>query len=1065
MGSAAAGTATPRTVSFGALLRRHREAGGFSQEDLAERAGLTAAAVGALERGERRRPYPHTVQLLAAALELGAAERTAFIAAVPKRPAAASTAAVPVAGSTSGSAGLPPGPLIDLRPSAAPAPTSSFVGRQAELTDLRAHLAAAAAGRGGLVLLVGEAGIGKTCLARRFAAEAASRGAAVLWGWCYEGDWQPPYGPWVEALGAHVRTCAADGTLERRLAALGRAAAPLARVIPDLAAVLSDLPAHTPLSADEERFRLYDAVIRFVLAAAADGPLVLVLDDLHWADADSLRLLRHLARFLGQARVLVVGAYRDAEFGLTSEHPLVDTLSVLRREIEYARINLTGFSHDELAQYLTGAAGDALPAELVKAIEQETGGNPFFTHEVLRHLLEESKLVHREGHWSTVQGVGELGIPDGVRQVVGRRVARLSEPTGALLRLTAAFTAGFAFEVVETLCELPEHALLDCLDEALQAGLIRHCGAPPRYEFTHAIVRHTLYEGLNPDRRARLHRRIALALERVRQESDLDYAAELAAQYHASASLPGAEHGIPHALDAARRAHEAHAHERAASFLRIARDLAGSRPAEEQAEILCALARCESEAVQLDRATQTTTAALEAMAAANAPPAARAEFLAAVARVLKEAGASAAVWRPLVECGLSFASDTRDLVWARLALLRDRFEPIRSGAIGAVRWLGSDAEAVAVARAGGDEEDYARTLEPLDCPGRDEIRAILARAASWTRPFAVLRALDVAGRALAYRHGDFPGALRVYEQLLAAGERYGSIPAQAEALSNFGSTQIAAGRLQEGKATIKRAMDLVARLGPDHRLHLMATTRAIGVGYYLDADWPALAAAGKAYATSEAAAHSPVGLVAAAFATLAAARAGDAAAARALLEHVTPVAERMGPTAYAQSVALAAATSASWELRDAKHAATYYRLILELMATGVGCSVFGPLELQLARMVSLIGNHSAARVNFERARAATKALDLPHVSAIADYDEAVALIREGSADRTSIEALLDSAGESFLAQEMLGWHKRAADQKRRLSGTAAGAARARPHYAEIRENPPSRLTRAKRLAR
>jgi hypothetical protein len=216
--------------------------------------------------------------------------------------------------------------------------------------------------------------------------------------------------------------------------------------------------------------------------------------------------------------------------------------------------------------------------------------------------------------------------------------------------------------------------------------------------------------------------------------------------------------------------------------------------------------------------------------------------------------------------------------------------------------------------------------------------------------------------------------------------------------------------LLEGRATIKRALELVARLGPDHRLHLMATTRAIGIGYYLDADWPALAAAGKAYATSDAAARSPVGHVAAAFAALAATRAGDAVGARALLEDVTVVVERMGPRAYAQSVALAAATSAVWELGDATYAATHYRLVRELMEAGVGCSVFGPLELQLARMASLLGDDGAARAHFERAREETEALDLPHVRAITDYDEALALVRERSPDRRRCRSARDGRG-------------------------------------------------------
>jgi transcriptional regulator with XRE-family HTH domain len=170
--------------TFGAQLRRYREAAGLSQEELAERARLTAAAIGALERGERRRPYPHTVQLLARALELDEARRAALIAAVPGR------------GTNR------PRKLLTM-PGEATAPatgSTTFVGRTEELVSLQTALANAAAGRGGVVMLAGEAGIGKTRLAREFAHAAQAEGTIVLWGGCFEGDWQPPYGPWVEAI-------------------------------------------------------------------------------------------------------------------------------------------------------------------------------------------------------------------------------------------------------------------------------------------------------------------------------------------------------------------------------------------------------------------------------------------------------------------------------------------------------------------------------------------------------------------------------------------------------------------------------------------------------------------------------------------------------------------------------------------------------------------------------------------------------------------------------------------------------------------------------------------------
>ncbi|MBI4317476.1 MAG: ATP-binding protein [Chloroflexi bacterium] len=180
---------------------------------------------------------------------------------------------------------------------------TSFVGRQQELDVLHKALDYAFEGRGGLCMLVGEAGIGKTGIAREFARYACQCGAMALWGSCLEGDWQRPYGPWIEALGGYVQ--AADpGDLRRYL---GPKAATVAQLLPEVRLVFPDTPAPTPLSPDEERFRLYDAAIQFLLSLAKEHCAVLILDDLHWADRDSLLLLRYAARFLSRARLLVVG--------------------------------------------------------------------------------------------------------------------------------------------------------------------------------------------------------------------------------------------------------------------------------------------------------------------------------------------------------------------------------------------------------------------------------------------------------------------------------------------------------------------------------------------------------------------------------------------------------------------------------------------------------------------------------------------------------------------------------------------------------------------------------------
>src|SRR4051794_26674238 len=209
-----------------------------------------------------------------------------------------------------------------------------FVGRQRELAALQARLTAACAGHGGLALIVGEAGIGKTALARAFAVEARAQGATILWGACLEGDWQPSYGPWVEALGTRARTLGAAG-LGRELST---GAVPLARLLPEVGALLPGTPPAVDLRPDKERFRLYEAVTRWLLTIARDGPVVLVLDDLHWADRDALWLFRHVARAAGEAVLLIVATYRDPDLDFDRGGPLADVLAMLRREIDYTRL-------------------------------------------------------------------------------------------------------------------------------------------------------------------------------------------------------------------------------------------------------------------------------------------------------------------------------------------------------------------------------------------------------------------------------------------------------------------------------------------------------------------------------------------------------------------------------------------------------------------------------------------------------------------------------------------------------------------------------------------------------
>jgi DNA-binding CsgD family transcriptional regulator len=909
--------------------------------------------------------------------------------------------------------------------SVASASPTVFVGRQRELQALRAHLDTAFAGVGSLVMLVGEAGIGKTSTARAFAAFVRQRGLMVLWGSCFEGDWSPPYGPWVEALGEYARTCSPE-RLQREL---GPGGPSLVQLIPQLRAILPDTPLPAPLSPDEERLRLYEAVGQFFLTITKDQPAVLVLDDLHWADQDSLRLLRYIARFVSRSRLVIVGTYREPDLEVQRQPFLSEVLAVLRRETDYQRITIHGLAEDEIAAYLDQGGQQHLPQALVRAIYAETNGNPFYTREIFRHLVEEEKIIPRAGRWSTDLSVSDLGIPEGVRQVLDRRVSRLSQETQRLLRFASAFTGGFTFQLLQALTGLPEETLLNSLDEALQGGLIRTTGEAATYDFAHAIVRHTLYNELNPDRRARLHRRIALALEGIYAGCEMDYAAEFAVQYHASSILPGAERGIPYCLAAAEQARAGYAHDRAVVFLRMARDLLPGGPSEASADLLCQLAIAEAEALLLDDAHRSTEEALAALTASGTEPKTIASFLVTVARALKDGGAPHALWEPLVERGLALVGDERDLLWARLTLLRDWTEAIATGTINAGRWRGCDPQAVAIARASGDEDDHARTLEPYDWRTRQETDEVLALARTWQPPAAIMRALNVVARDLAFRHGAFREAAERFEELLVTSRHYGSIPGQAEALLQLSACQLVLGEVALAQHTAQRVREMVARLGSMHRLRVVIEVGLVtGFAYYVDGDWPDLATVATQFVASPEAARSPLGLFVAANAANNHSLAGNLAEARRILRALLAVLPALPPTMYVHNGTVNIAATAVWELGAVEWATTCRQLALDLIAAGIGGHFMGSHELTVARMAALLGDMAEAGAYFARARTELEASGRRPLRAIVEYDEAVALLRTHSTDHARISLLLDAALEQFRTLGMEAWLKRTLEQ-------------------------------------
>ena len=852
-----------------------------------------------------------------------------------------------------------------------------FVGREREFGRLQLLLE-----RGGVLLLAGEPGVGKSRLVRRFLADVQRRGALGVSATAYEGQWQPPYAAWIEILNQ------------------------LPGEAPDLSAD------HADLSPEQERLRVFDAVTRAVLGASATKPVVVVLDDLQWADADSLALLRYLGRHVRSSRLALVGVYRHP--GVDASNPLGPVLEQLQGESGAELMLMSGLSADEVASYLAQAAGATVPGAVTAAVYDATTGNPFYTKHVWQLLVDSDRVRFREGWWSTDFSIAELGIPEGVRQVVAQRSARLSPTTQQLLTNAAAFTGPFALSDLQNLLPLDKAVLLDALDEAIAAGLIRSADRAPKYHFAHAIVRHAVLAGMNPDREAQLHRQVAEALE-----SAGGTAAELAYQYHASASVPGAERGIEWCRIAAREAKAVAAHAKAVRLLQMAADLGESRP-----DLLAELAVAQAEAVLVEDALRTSSQVFAALAAAE-----QVAFATTLATALKDAGAPRSAWNQLVDRGLALKGDVRDLSWARLTLVQDRGAPVVHGPLLLSGWLGLDPEAQRIVAEFGDEDDAARALEPFDVRTPAETEAVLARARTWQRASARLRAFDVVARDRVYRQGDARRGADALAELLAEGERHGSVQAQAEALAQLALCQGLLGDLPRAQPNLDRAREFVRKLGPGHRLHVVTEIALPCVLGYLvgAADWPELAARTDALTADPALAAIPLGFTLGSFSVMAHGLSGNQLRADRTLGYLLDGMELARPDTYLLNGAVWTATSGIWALRSSPHVGRLRAVTDRMLAAGQCAGPSRSLELAAGRLAAMDGDDAAACEWFARARVVLESGGQGPLRAIADLDEAIVLERGGADARRRAAELRHDAVTSFRRLSMTGWERQAAE--------------------------------------
>jgi tetratricopeptide (TPR) repeat protein len=432
------------------------------------------------------------------------------------------------------------------------APSIGLVGRAQELAAIDDRYKRFSEGNSvEIVFVSGEPGVGKTTITSEVARRAFGSGACVLFGHCDE-DVGFPYQPFAEALD-HLVAHAPEEFLVDHIEKYG---SEIERLVPSLGRNLGSLPPSKSTDAETERFLLFASTLGLFGAAAALQPVVLVLDDLQWADRSSLQMLRQVAQAAQPIHMFVLGTYRDAE--LSSSHPLVDTLGALRRAPGLTKVELKGLDDGGVLAFMEAAAGQELDEDgvaLAHAVYRETDGNPFFVGELLRHLADTGTISRDEdGRWSAKKGVGAISLPESVREVVGARAARLGEDARNVLSLASVIGRDFDLDLLERVAQRPEGELLDILESAVGADLVREVpGVPGRYAFTHALVQHTLYEDLGHTRRSRAHRAAGEALEEMLGDDPSERVGDLA--YHWFSALRPVD--VKKAADYSRRAAEA----------------------------------------------------------------------------------------------------------------------------------------------------------------------------------------------------------------------------------------------------------------------------------------------------------------------------------------------------------------------------------------------------------------------------------------------------------------------------------------------------------------------------